>query len=375
METAEKLSIIDHFSSLTDPRILLKIKHKLIDVIVITLCAVLAGADEWTEIADFGRIREQWFRSFLELPAGIPSHDTFGRVFSMIRPEEFEKCFLNWVRAAFRNIAPQVIAIDGKTLRHSYDRSSNKAAIHMVSAWATENRLVLGQVKTEEKSNEITAIPELLKVLALKGCVVTIDAMGCQKEIVKQIVEQEADYVISLKGNQGTLHKEVELFLQDAKENGFKDLSHDTYETTDGEHGRIEIRSFTTTAEIDWFEDKSKWAKLTSVGMVESERHIGDKITRETRYYISSLPRDAKLFAQAARGHWGIENGLHWCLDIAFNEDQSRVRMGHGATNLGIVRHFALNLIKQDQTRRSGVKASRKRAGWDESYLHRLLGL
>jgi predicted transposase YbfD/YdcC len=354
---------------------LLKTKHKLIDVIVITLCAVLAGADEWTEIADFGRIREQWFRSFLELPAGTPSHDTFGRVFSMIRPEEFEKCFLNWVRAAFRNIAPQVIAIDGKTLRHSYDRSSNKAAIHMVSAWATENRLVLGQVKTEEKSNEITAIPELLKVLALKGCVVTIDAMGCQKEIVKQIVDQEADYVISLKGNQGTLHKEVELFLQDAKENGFKDLSYDTYETTDGEHGRIEIRSFTTTAEIDWFEDKSKWAKLSSVGMVESERHIGDKITRETRYYISSLPSDAKLFAQAARGHWGIENGLHWCLDIAFNEDQSRVRIGHAATNLGIVRHFALNLIKQDQTRKSGVKASRKRAGWDESYLHRLLGL
>jgi len=374
METMEKPRIMEHFSSLTDPRILLKTRHKLIDIIVITLCAVLAGADEWTEIADFGRLKEQWFRTFLELPFGIPSHDTFGRVFSMIRPEEFEKCFLDWVRAAFQNIAPQVIAIDGKTLRHSYDRSSNKAAIHMVSAWAAENRLVLGQVKTEEKSNEITAIPELLKVLALKGCVVTIDAMGCQKEIVKQIVEQEADYVISLKGNQGTLHKEVELFLQDATQNRFKDLPHDTYETTDGEHGRIEIRRFTTTAEVDWFEDKSKWAKLTSFGMVESERHIGDKITRETRYYISSLPSDAKLFAQAARGHWGIENGLHWCLDVAFHEDQSRIRMGHAATNLGIIRHFALNLIKQDKTRKVGVKASRKRAGWDESYLHRLLG-
>lgn len=375
MQTAEKPRIIEHFSSLTDPRILLKTRHKLIDIIVITLCAVLAGADEWTEIAEFGRIKEKWFRTFLELPFGIPSHDTFGRVFSMIRPEEFEKCFLDWVRAAFQTIAPQVIAIDGKTLRHSYDRSSNKAAIHMVSAWATENRLVLGQVKTEEKSNEITAIPELLRVLALKGCIVTIDAMGCQREIVKQIVEQGADYVISLKGNQGTLHKEVELLLQSAKENGFKDLSHDTCETTDGEHGRIEIRRFTTTGEVDWFEDKSKWEKLTSFGMVESERQIGDKTTRDTRYYISSLPSDAKTFAQASRGHWGIENGLHWSLDVAFREDESRIRIGHAATNLGIIRHFALNLIKQDKSRKVGVKASRKRAGWDEIYLHRLLGL
>lgn len=375
MQTAEKPRIIEHFSSLTDPRILLKTRHKLIDIIVITLCAVLAGADEWTEIAEFGRIKEKWFRTFLELPFGIPSHDTFGRVFSMIRPEEFEKCFLDWVRAAFQTIAPQVIAIDGKTLRHSYDRSSNKAAIHMVSAWATENRLVLGQVKTEEKSNEITAIPELLRVLALKGCIVTIDAMGCQREIVKQIVEQGADYVISLKGNQGTLHKEVELLLQSAKENGFKDLSHDTCETTDGEHGRIEIRRFTTTGEVDWFEDKSKWEKLTSFGMVESERQIGDKTTRDTRYYISSLPSDAKTFAQASRGHWGIENGLHWSLDVAFREDESRIRIGHAATNLGIIRHFALNLIKQDKSRKLGVKASRKRAGWDETYLHRLFGL
>jgi predicted transposase YbfD/YdcC len=375
MQTAEKPRIIEHFSSLTDPRILLKTRHRLIDIIVVTLCAVLAGADEWTEIAEFGRLKEQWFRTFLELPYGIPSHDTFGRVFSMIRPEEFEKCFLDWVRAAFHNIAPQVIAIDGKTLRHSYDRSSNKAAIHMVSAWATENRLVLGQVKTEEKSNEITAIPELLRVLALKGCIVTIDAMGCQREIVKQIVEQEADYVISLKGNQGTLHKEVELLFQNAKDNGFKDLSHETYETTDGDHGRIEIRRFTTTAEVDWFEDKSKWEKLTSFGMVESERQIGDKTTRETRYYISSLPGDARFFAEASRGHWGIENGLHWSLDIAFREDESRIRIGHAATNLGIIRHFALNLIKQDKTRKLGVKASRKRAGWDESYLHRLLSV
>lgn len=375
MQTVEKPTIIDHFASLTDPRILLKTRHKLIDIIVIALCGVLAGADEWTEIAQFGRARETWFRTFLELPFGVPSHDTFGRVFSKICPEQFQKCFLDWVRSAFQEIAPQVVAIDGKTLRHSYDRSSNKAAIHMVSAWATENRMVLGQVKTEEKSNEITAIPELLRVLALKGCIVTIDAMGCQREIVKQIVDQEADYVICLKGNQGTLHKEVELLFQDAKQNDFKNLSHDTYETTDGDHGRIEIRRFTTTADIDWCEDKPKWKKLTSFGMVESEREVGDKTTRETRYYISSLPSDAKVFAQAARAHWGIENGLHWCLDIAFREDDSRIRKGHAATNFATIRHFAVNLIKQDKERKVGVKASRKRAGWDDNYMLQLLSL
>ena len=375
MQNTKKPKIIDCFASLTDPRIFLKTRHKLIDIIVITLCAVLAGADEWTEIASFGRSKEQWFRNFLELPFGIPSHDTFGRVFSKICPEEFEKCFLDWVRASFPNIGPQVVAIDGKTLRRSYDRSSNKAAIHMVSAWATENRLVLGQIKTEEKSNEITAIPELLRALALRGCIVTIDAMGCQKQIVKQIVEQGADYVISLKGNQGTLHKEVELLFQDAKEKGFKDLAHDTCETTDGEHGRIETRRFTTTSEVDWFEEKSKWKKLTSLGMVESRREIGDKITDETRYFISSLPSDAATFARACRGHWGIENGLHWTLDIAFREDDSRIRLGHAANNLAIIRHFALNLIKQDKKRKIGVKGSRKRAGWDLNYLQHLLGL
>lgn len=268
MQTAEKPRIIEHFSSLTGPRILLKTRHKFVDIVVITLCAVPAGADEWTEIAEFGKTKQEWFKTFPELPSGIPSHDTFGRVFSKICPEKFEKCFLAWVHAACRNIAPRVVAADGKTLRHSHDRSSNKAAIHMVSAWATENRLVLGQIKTDQKSNEIRAIPELLKVLALEGCIVTIDAIGCQKEIVKQIVEQGADYVISLKGNQGTLHKEVELLFQNAGENGFKDLSHNTYETTAGEHGRIEIRRFTTTDEIEWFEDRHKWEKLTSFGMV-----------------------------------------------------------------------------------------------------------
>jgi predicted transposase YbfD/YdcC len=257
----------------------------------------------------------------------------------------------------------------------SYDKASNKAAIHMISAWASDNRLVLGQIKTEEKSNEITAIPELLKVLELTGSIVTIDAMGCQKAIVSQIVEKGADYVISLKGNQGNLHKEVKSFFEDAKASGFDNISHDTFKTTDGDHGRVEIRSFTTTDAIAWFEDKSKWEKLTTFGMVETERHIGDKITYETRYYISSLPNNAKQLGNAARGHWGIENGLHWILDVAFREDDSRIRTGHAPTNLGIIRHFALNLIKSDKTKKGGVKGRRKRAGWDDKYLSQLLGI
>jgi len=336
---------------------------------------VLSGADDWTEIASFGRAKEQWLKGFLELPSGIPSHDTFGRVFARIRPEEFEQCFINWVQAAFGKIAPQVVAIDGKTSRHSYDKASNKAAIHMVSAWAADNRLVLGQIKTEAKSNEITAIPELLKVLELTGSIVTIDAMGCQKAIVSQIVEKGGDYVISLKGNQGNLHKEVKSFFEDAKASCFKTISHDTFKTTDGDHGRVEIRNFTTTDEIAWFQDKSKWEKLTSFGMIETERHIGDNITYETRYYISSLPNNAKQFGNAARGHWGIENGLHWILDVAFREDDSRIRTGHAPTNLGIMRHFALNLIKSDKTKKGGVKGRRKRAGWDDKYLSQLLGI
>jgi predicted transposase YbfD/YdcC len=366
-------SIIDYFSLLHDPRIRLKIQHNLVDIVVITICAVIAGAEDWMEISDYGRAKENWFRDFLELPNGIPSHDTFGRVMSRIEPEEFGKCLGGWIRGVFPTSTQGTIAIDGKTARRSHDRANGKTAIHMVSAWAVENHLILGQVKTEDKSNEITAIPELLKVIDVEGCVVTIDAMGCQKEIAKQIVEQGGDYVLSLKGNQGTLHKEVELLFDKAKEDNYKDLPHDSHTTVDGGHGRVETRRYTTIADVDWFEEKSKWPKLTSFGMVESQRDTGDKITQETRYFISSLPNDAKRFGEAARGHWGIENGLHWCLDVAFREDDSRVRKGHGPTNLAIINRFALSLIKQDPFRKVGVKASRKRAGWDQNYLLHLL--
>ena len=375
MEGVVGKSVKEHFSSVSDPRILRKTRHKLIDVIVITLCAVIAGADDWVEIAAFGKEKEQWFKTFLELPGGIPSHDTFGRVFSLINPEEFGKCFVSWIRSAFPLGESDVIAIDGKTARRSHDRINGKSAIHVVSAWAVRNRLILGQVKTDDKSNEITAIPELLKTLDIKGCIVTTDAMGCQKEIVRQIVNQGADYVLSLKGNQGNLHKEVELFFQDAKKDGYKDVVRETHTTVDGGHGRVETRTYTVTADVDWFEEKSKWKNLTTFGMVESTREIGDQTTHETRYYISSLPCDAKRFAEAARDHWGVENSLHWCLDISFGEDESRVRSGHAPANLAIIRRFALSLIKQDPQRKIGVKASRKRAGWGNDYLLHLLRL
>jgi predicted transposase YbfD/YdcC len=375
MEQAVGKSVKEHFSSVSDPRILRKTRHKLIDVIVITLCAVIAGADDWVEIAAFGKEKEQWFKTFLELPKGIPSHDTFGRIFSLINPEEFAKCFVNWIRGAFPMVGSDIIAIDGKTARRSHDRANGKSAIHMVSAWAVRNHLILGQVKTDDKSNEITAIPELLKTLDLNGCVVTTDAMGCQKQIAGQIVDQGADYLFSLKGNQGNLHKEVELLFQDANRNGYQDLPHETYTTVEGGHGRVETRKYTVTGDVDWFEEKSKWKKLSTFGMVESTREIGDQTIQETRYFISSLPLNAERFAEAAREHWGVENGLHWCLDISFREDDSRVRSGHGPENLAIIRRFALSLIKQDPHRKIGVKASRKRAGWSNDYLLHLLGL
>ncbi len=375
MEEHDSAMITEHFKALNDPRIQLKTQHKLIDIIVITICAVICGADDWTEIANYAKAKKEWLKKFLELPHGIPSHDTFGRVFSLLRPEEFEKRFLSWIHAIFDLTGYQTVAIDGKTLRRSYDHSSNKAAIHMVGAWATRNGISLGQRKTEAKSNEITAIPELLKLLEIKGCIVTIDAMGCQKEIARQIVDQGADYVLALKGKQGTIHDDVRLFFEYAQGKQFKDIPHGSYEVTDGGHGRVEVRRYYTVSDIDWLEEKQKWKNLNLIGMVESERHIGEKITKETRYLISSLPSDTKRFAEAVRDHWRIENQLHWVLDIAFREDDSRVRDRNAATNLAILRRFALSLCKQEKTAKVGIKIKRKRAGWDNDYLLTLLNV
>ena len=327
------------------------------------------------EIVDFGRAKEKWFRTFLDLPEGIPSHDTFSRIFSLLDPEEFAKCFAIWVRGAFPMSESDIVAVDGKTARRSHDRANGKPCIHMVSAWAARNRLILGQVKTEDKSNEITAIPELLKTLDIRGCIVTIDAMGCQKQIARQIIDQGADYLFSLKGNQGNLHKEVELLFEDAGKNDFKDLSHQSCTTVDGDHGRIETRCWTITDDVGWFDEKSKWEKLTTFGMVESIREMREETTREKRYFISSLPLNVERFAEAARDHWSVENSLHWQLDISFREDDCRVRKGHAPENLAILRRFALSLIKRDPLRKRGVKARRKAAGWNNDYLLHLLNL
>lgn len=367
-------SILEHFSNLPDPRVQLKTRHKLIDIVVITICGVICGADCWTEIADYGRIKQQWFKKFLELPNGIPSHDTFGRVLSLLSPDEFQRCFSSWIQAAFTVTGGQVVAIDGKTLRHSYDRSNNKSAIHIVSAWASKNELTLGQVKTEEKSNEITAIPELVELLEVKGCIVTIDAMGCQKKIAAKIVDKDADYVLALKGNQGTLSEDVELFFTDAIENKFKDIDFDYHETVDGGHGRVEIRRHWTISDIDWLDQKQHWKGLKTIGMVESERHVDEKVSVERRFFIASINKDAELLAKAVREHWGIENKVHWVLDIAFQEDDSRIRKDHAPENLAVIRHIALNLLRSEKSHKVGIKAKRKIAGWDDSYLLKVLG-
>lgn len=368
-------SILEHFSPLTDPRIKLKTRHILVEVVAMSLCAMIAGADDWVEIANFAKEKEEWFKKFLKLPHGTPSHDTFGRVFSLINPEEFGTCFITWLQSVFPVIGSDIIAVDGKTARRSHDRINGQKPIHMVSAWAVNQGLVLGQVKTDEKSNEITAIPELLRTIDLKSCVVTIDAMGAQTKITKQIIEQKGDYVISLKGNQGNLNDEVRQLFEDAEKNGYDHLVHDTHTTVDGGHGRVETRRCVVTNDTDWYADKSKWVGLNTFAMIESTRDLENKIEKDTRFFISSLPMDAERVLEVARGHWAVENSLHWCLDISFREDECRVRKDNAPENLAILRRFALNLIKNDPTRKVGVKASRKRAGWSLKYLEHLLGL
>jgi len=376
VEGSPTTTIISHFSTLSDPRIEKKTRHLLEDIIVITICAAICGADDWVAVMNYGKAKYDWLKTFLKLPNGIPSHDTFGNVFCVISPTEFEECFLSWIRSVCSVTKGQVVAVDGKKLRRSHDKSSNKAALHMVSAWASDNRITLGQVRTDEKSNEITAIPELLDLLEIKGCIVTIDAMGCQKKIVKKIVvEKEADYVISLKGNQGSLHNDVKLFFETAVQDNFEGISFDYYETVDGDHGRIETRRHYIVSDIDWLEGKDNWKKLNTIGMVISERDVNGKVSNENRYFICSIEEDAKLFAKAVREHWGIENKVHWVLDIAFREDESRMRKGHSAGNFSIVRHLALNMLRHDATLKSGIKNKRLNAGWDDEYLLRVLGV
>lgn len=371
MKATPTASILDHFADIKDPRIDRQKKHQLQDIFFITLCAVISGANNWVMIEEFGKAKEDWFTEQLKLEHGIPSHDTFGDVFAALDTEQFSQCFSRWVADLAALSEGEVIAIDGKTLRRSIDKASKKAAIHMVSAWAQQNRLVLGQVKVDDKSNEITAIPKLLEQLDITGTIITIDAMGCQKKIARQIINQKGDYVLSLKGNQGELHDDVRTYFTSSlsPEIGSVDIT--------GDHGRIETRTVRASSDIGWLKRRHpEWSGLKSIVAVTAKRELKDRTEEETRYFISSLDdSDPQRLGQIVRAHWAVENNLHWVLDIAFDEDSNRTRKGHSAANLAVIRHIALNLIKEEKSSKVGVKTKRAKAGWDNQYLLKVLGI
>ncbi|MDX1687956.1 MAG: ISAs1 family transposase [Candidatus Promineifilaceae bacterium] len=368
--------INEHFAGLEDPRAEHLNDHTLLDIITVAICAVICGAEGWTDVELFGNERLEWLRQFLRLENGIPSHDTFGRVFARLDPVQFEQCFLSWVAAVFQMTEGEVVAIDGKTVRRSHDRGCGKTAIHLVSAWATANHLVLGQRKVDDKSNEITAIPELLHLLELNGCVVTIDAMGCQTEIAEQIVEQGADYVLAVKENQPHLLEDMTLFFDLAQQNDFAKVEHTYHRTVNGGHGRVETRecwAISGQESLDFLRGARNWSGLTTIVMVRARRQIGQERSEETRYFISSVPNDAKRLLHAVRSHWGIENSLHWVLDVAMGEDDSRIRRDHAAENMSLLRRMALNLLKQEKTLKRGVQGKRLKAALSPDYLLKVL--
>lgn len=367
-------SIISHFASIPDPRLNRRKRHQLGDIFFIALCGVMCGADDWVAIEAFGKIKLAWFTEVLGLKHGIPSHDTFGDVFGMIDTQLFSECFSRWVADLVVLSGGEIIAIDGKCLRRSVDKANGKAAIHMVSAWACKNQLVLAQQKVDDKSNEITAIPNLLMQLNIQGAVVTLDAMGCQTKVAQQIIEKGGDYLLSLKGNQGNLHQDVKLFFE--TESSRPAIGSEAFE---GGHGRIESRAVRASAEIDWLKARHPdWVGLKSIVAVTAKRQFKGKgeakVTEETRYFISSLDAtDPPRLGHIVRAHWGIENQLHWVLDCAFDEDTRRNREGNSAANMAIIRHIALNLVRAEKTAKVGMHTKRKMAGWSDDYLLQLL--
>lgn len=356
----------EHFETITDPRQTWKIDYNLLEIIQMTLCAVISGNEYWEDIVDFCKVKETWFREKLgmELKNGIASHDTFQRIFQLIDPWELEQSFISWVKSIAVQTKGEIVSIDGKTLCGSRDAKTK--AIHMVSAWANANQLVLGQVKTDEKSNEITAIPTLIELLELKGCIITIDAMGCQKDIAQKIITAEADYVLGLKGNQSTLHDDVQLYFESSNQMP-KLYPLSKHMTLEKGHGRIEKRHYSITTDIDWLLQKPVWAGLKSIGMVRSIIETKGKTTEETRYFISSLT-DVEAFAKAVRSHWGIENSLHWCLDVVFHEDDCRTRKDNSAENFAVIRHMAVNILKKYPANMS-LARKRRKCGYDAEFM------
>jgi predicted transposase YbfD/YdcC len=373
MTADPELSIAHHFADLTDPRIDRSRLHDLLDIIAIAICAVVAGADSWDDIEDFGKVKHAWLKTFLGLPNGIPSHDTFRRLFERLDPDQFQKGFLRWIEALHEATERQVIAIDGKTLRRSFDRVKGKSALHLVHAWATANHLLLGQVAVDEKSNEITAIPKLLKMLAISGAIVTIDAMGCQKGIARTIRGRKADYVLALKANHEHVFEQVVAFWDRACARLMKGPDIGYHRERSEGHGREEFRRCWATSDLDWLDGREEWEGLKSVAMVEAERFMGDKLSVETRYYLSSLENDAKLLNGALRSHWGVENSLHWVLDVTFQEDRSRIKKENAPENFGLLRRLALCLLKKESSSKRSIKGKRLRASWDEGYLQQVL--
>lgn len=356
----------EYFEGLTDNRQQWKVKHNLLEIVVMTICAVMAGCEAWEDIFDYCRVKETWFRDSLgmKLEHGIPSHDTIQRVWSMIEPTEFEACFCAWVESVCQKTKGEVVSIDGKTLRRS--GGTDQKPVHMVSAWANEQQLVLGQIAVDEKSNEITAVPQLLDMLDVSGCIVTADAMSCQKEIVKKISENQAEYALSLKENQPTLYHETEEYFKAALERPGQYPILERLKKVDSGHGRIESRTYYLSTEIEWYEGKAQWVDLRAIGMVCSKVESGGHISTDTRYFITSLT-DIKTFADAVRKHWGIENSLHWCLDVVFHEDYSRMRKNHSAENMAVVRHIALNILKKFPAKIS-LARKRRRCAYDDAF-------
>ena len=369
------VSFLNHFETLTDPRIERSKEHLLMDIVAIAILAVISGADGWGAIELYGKTKYEWLKGFLELPNGIPSHDTFSRVFARIEPKQFQECFLSWVNSITKKLELEVIAIDGKTMKQSYDRKQSQKPLHIVSAWSASHQLVLGQKKVNNKSNEVTAIPALLELLGIEKSIITIDAMGCQKEIAALIIKKKGDYLLALKGNQKLLHKDVKDWFELARKEEFASREHSYYQQIEGGHHRVEKRQIWTVAvsELPSLHNQSLWTRLKTVVMVVSERRLWNKTTTEVRFYLSSLVSNAEKISQAIRSHWGIENSLHWTLDVTFFEDKSRIRKDHSPENFALLRRLAVNLLKQEKGFKGSLKMKRYLAGMDNNYLVQIL--